>query len=200
MMKLHKIAAGAALLVASASPAMAQTVSFSTLGRFTSANAGCSNAVALLNATCTIGGFNLFFTGTSASNIGNNSVVSLGGFRLTGGGGNTVILPGDVTFELFVNQSSPSAGSASFGGSVQGSNALSFVYVPSPTSRSIGIARYQVILDDIGPAAGIGLALPENNDRGINALVNVVPEPSSVVLMGTGFAALVGMALRRRNA
>jgi len=200
MMKLHRIAAGAAMLVASATPAVGQTVDFSTMGRFTSAIAGCNDAVALLNATCTIGGFRLVYSGTSASNIGNNSVVSLGAFRLTGGGGQVTIPPGQVTFELFVNQSMPSVGSASFMGSVQGSDVLSFVWLPSGISQPIGLAQYMVIVDDVGPAAGVGLGLPENADRGINALVNIVPEPSAVVLMGTGFAALLGLALRRKHA
>jgi hypothetical protein len=113
-----------------------------------------------------------------------------------------VIPAGQVTFELFINQATPSVGSTTFMGSVQGSNALSFGWLPMGFSRMIGSTEYRVIVDDFGPAAGLGLALPENADRGINALVttNVVPEPSSVALMGTGFAALLGMALRRKNA
>jgi len=209
MMKLRKLAAGAALFVASAVPALAQPVNFTTTGRFTSPNATCNSAIAMMNATCTFGGFSLLYSGTSATNIGSGSVISLGSFRLSGGPGTWTLPPGQVTFELFISQTTPSVGSASFMGSVTGTvnvgvggNVSSVMWTPTQEFRAIGATTYRVIFDNIGPAAGTGLAIPVNNERGINALVttNVVPEPSAMVLMGTGFAVLFGMALRRKNA
>ena len=49
---------------------------------------------------------------------------------------------------------------------------------------------YQLIFDNIGPAAGVGLGIPINQTRGINALVTTVPEPDSVVLLAGGVAAV----------
>lgn len=208
MTKMRRIAAGAALLTAAASPVLAQPVNFTTTGRFTSARPACNNVSALMNATCSFDGFNLVFNGTSAVNIGSNTVASLGSFLLTGIDGNTTIPSGTVTFELFISQTTPSIGNTSFMGSVMGSvtigvggNVSSLVWLPTSQSRAIGNTRYELIYDNIGPAANRGFAVPVNNLRGISTTVitNVVPEPSTVVLLGTGFAVLFGMALRRKN-
>jgi len=194
--------AGATLLVAVTGTADAQ-VSYTTTGRFVSTAASCNQLVANNSVACAFGGFTLTYTGTAGANIGSGSVISLGTFALSGTG-NATLPPPSVAFELFINQTMPSAGSASFSGMVAGTvttgpggNMSTLMWTPNRT-RSIGLANYTVIFDAIGPAADVGIAIPINNDRGINALVNVVPEPSTYLLMGTGLLALAMTARRRK--
>ena len=205
MKTLRKFLATAGMLAATAASAAAQPVNYTTTARFTSGSATCNQLVAAATATCSTGSFSLLFRGTMGTNIGNGSVASLGTFLLTGMG-NQIVPPGVVTFELFVNQTTPSVGSGSFIGSITGSvttgpdgNISSLVWAPNQT-RSIGLATYTMIFDNIGPGAGRGLGIPINNERGINALVNtnVVPEPATNALLATGLLAL-GMYIRRRR-
>jgi hypothetical protein len=72
------------------------------------------------------------------------------------------------------------------------------MWSPMIPTRSIGLANYTVIFDNVGPGAGRGVAIPINDDRGINGLVSVVPEPSTYLLMGTGLLALAMTARRRK--
>jgi len=194
--------AGATLLAAATGTADAQ-LAYNTTGRFISGSAGCNQLVATNSVACAFGGFTLTYTGTTGAGIGSPSVASLGTFRLTGAG-NQTLPPPSIAFELFINQTMPSVGGASFSGMVTGTvetiggNTSSLMWSPNST-RSIGLANYTVIFDAIGPAANRGIAIPINNDRGINALVNVVPEPSTYLLMGTGLLALA-LTARRRNA
>jgi len=193
--------AGVTLLAAAAGNADAQ-LSYTTTGRFTSSSAGCNQLAATNSVACAFGGFTLTFTGTAGANIGSPSVASLGTFALTGSG-NVTLPPPPIVFELFINQTGPSVGAATFSGMMAGTvetiggNTSTLMWSPNST-RSIGLANYMVIFDAAGPAANRGIAIPINNDRGISALVNVVPEPSTYLLMGTGVLALAITARRRR--
>lgn len=205
MRSLRAWVAGTALLATAAGTAEAQ-MNFTTTGRFTSGTAGCNQLTAANSVTCAFGAFTLTYTGTTGTNIGSGSVASLGTFLLTGSGSATVPPP-NITFELFINQTTPTVGSTSYAGSVLGSvttgagGSVSTLMWQPQQVRTIGPVTYTVIYDNIGPAMDRGLAIPINNDRGINAIVtstNVIPEPSTYLLMGTGLVALVVMSRRRK--
>lgn len=202
MHTMRAFAAGAALFAAAAGTMEAQ-VGYTTTGRFTSTTGTCNQLAAASSVSCAFGSFTLLYTGTTASSVGNGSVVSFGTFLLTGTGSATVPPP-TITFDLFVNQTTPSVGSAMFTGTISGTisagaggSSSTLVWAPNQ-NRTIGDVRYTIIYDNVGPAVDRGLALPINNDRGINAIVNVVPEPSTYLLMATGLVGLVATARRRK--
>ena len=130
---------------------------------------------------------------------------SLGTFSLTGTG--TVTVPsGAIFFTLLVNQTTPSPGQGTFLGSISGSvsagatNSSSLIWTPNQFAAIDGV-HYQMIFDNVGPAANTGLGIPIDHSRGIDALVTTTttPEPATVTLMVTGLAGLVPVVIRRRK-
>lgn len=204
---LHGVGMAAALAVAT--PAYGQ-VNYYTQGFFTSGAATC-NAMAPLvgapqNASCSGLGFTLAYTAAplNPGPIASGSVISLGQFLLSGTG-NVSIAPPTVGFTLLVRQTAPAPGTGTFTGYITGTvtangpngDFSSLMWTPNFVVN-IPPATYQLVFDNLGPAAGIGLAIPVNQTRGINALVTV-PEPASVVLLAGGLAAVGMMARRNRK-
>lgn len=189
-------------------PAHAQ-VNYYTQGFFTSGAATCNAAAPLIgapvSASCSGAGFTLDYTAvpTNPGPIASGSVISLGQFLLTGTGSVTVAPP-QVGFTLFVRQTAPAAGSGTFTGYISGTvttngpagDFSSLMWTPNEFVN-ISPATYQMIFDNVGYAAGVGLAIPINQARGINALVttSTVPEPSSVLLSAAGLLG-IGMMVR----
>lgn len=205
MKSLTNLVAAGALIAASAVSAGAQ-VSYTTTGRFTSANANCNQAAAITSVVCVLQGYNLTFTGTSAVSVGSGSIISLGTFSLTGNG-SAVASPGTVSFALFISQTAPTIGTNSYVGTVYGTittgvnGGVSTLEWDPNQSISIGSTNYQIIYDNVGPAADRGLGIPVNNDRGVNAIVTtgIVPEPATLALMGAGMLVLAGIAKTTRR-
>jgi hypothetical protein len=186
-------------------PIAAQTVTFSTAGAFSGACTG---------TTCAFGGFTLTFTPVGSNSFLNGSLVDLGSFNtqcVTCTPGSLQSFPAGVTFTLTVNQTSPSAGSGTFAGTVSGSLAFnpsfsSLIWTPAPSSLTLGLAgltgTYAIILDNTGNfniAPPTGDANP--NETVVKALVTTgtVPEPSTIALMATGMVGLIPVIRRRRS-
>jgi hypothetical protein len=192
------------------SAANGQAINYTTEGFFsgpgTTAPGVTCTAAPLATASCTGGGFNLLFTGVAGLNLANNTITSLGTFDLTGTG--TVTVPsGFLLFTLLIQQTTPSMGTGTFAGSISGTvstaggvNFSSLIWTPNQFV-TIAPVKYQIIYDNIGPAADVGLGIPINNARGIDALVTVTstPEPGTITLLATGLVVLVAVGKDRRK-
>jgi hypothetical protein len=104
-----------------------------------------------------------------------------------------------------VNQTAPTIGSATMlagaiSGNVSGTMSSASILWPIPTAVQIGAVRYSVLNSSLG-------IVPPSTNHGvtsIQALITntaiVVPEPSTVMLLGAGLLALVFLPRRRRGA
>lgn len=197
-----------AVAMLAATPAAAQ-ISYYTQGYFTSPSFAPCNQVAPApgapaGAVCSGGGFTLTYTPTLAVSVAPGSITSLGQFTLTGQG-DVEVLPGVVDFTILVQQTNPTLGTGTFAGAITGSvttapggNFSSLMWTPNQT-ETIGPVTYTMIFDNIGPAANVGLGIPINNQRGIDVLPTVVPEPGSMALLATGLVGILGGAVRSRR-
>ena len=202
------LAMAAALAIAT--PAYGQ-INFYTQGFFTSGTATCNSMSPIIgapqDATCTVLGFTLAYTAAplNPGPISSGSVISLGQLRLTGTGSLSVPPP-TINFTVLVRQTAPTSGSGTFMGLVSGNVATdgpngdfsSLKWIPNSVIN-VQTSIYQLIFDNVGPAAGVGLGIPINQTRGINALVTTVPEPASVVLLAGGLAAVAMLTRRNRK-
>lgn len=209
-MRILPSLAGAVLAGVIGTAGAGAQINFTTQGFFsgpgTTASGVTCTTLAALNASCMGGGFSLTFVGTSGLNLANGTITSLGTFDLIGSG-NVTVPSGSVFFTLLVNQTTPSTGQGSFLGSLSGMvnttggvNFSSLIWAPNQLT-SIGATSYQLVFDNVGPAANVGLGVPINNVRGIDALVTTTttPEPATAALLATGLVGLTPFAIRRRR-
>lgn len=187
-------------------PLAAQTATFSTTGAFS--GGGCTAT------SCTFGGFTLSFVPVGSNTFLSGSLVDLGSFNtqcVSCTPGSLQSFPSGVMFTLTVNQTSPSAGTGSFAGTVSGSVSFnpsfsSLVWTPSPSSLTLGTpgltGTYALVLDNTGNFNIEAPTTGENpNPSVVKAFVttSTVPEPSTVALMATGMLGLVPTIRRRRS-
>ena len=187
-----------ALFTAAQTVARADTVTFSTLGCF---GAGCTPSIT--STAFGSGNATVVFTQQPTSTVDTGTpsgftAADLGTFTVGGQGSF-----GSTPFTLQIVQTVPSAGTGTFTATLTGTlitNGSDTRIVFDQTSLFIGNIRY----DLANLTFGNTLFLDPNATGGITrvtALISApIPEPATMILLGTGLAGVAAGVRRRRKA
>jgi len=124
------------------------------------------------------------------------SQVTLGTFDTTGTTA-TSLQGVSSGFELSIFQTSPTLGTTTFVGTLQGQlrfdNSQAFVQFDAPLTQSIGPVTYRIIEADNGTPGRANISPPTSNAgrSTVEAEVSAVPEPASILMASLAVPALL---------